>query len=53
MRGKLARPVLRGRDGSNAVLLPDCRYLDQLHPGHGVTGATGTPVSNSMVELYT
>jgi hypothetical protein len=30
-----------------------CRYLDQLHPGHGVTGATGTPVSNSMVELYT
>jgi len=30
-----------------------CRYLDQLHPGHGVTGATGTPVSNSMVEMYT
>jgi N12 class adenine-specific DNA methylase len=30
-----------------------CLYLDQLHPGHGITGATGTPVSNSMVELYT
>ena len=30
-----------------------CRYLDQMHPGHGVTGATGTPISNSMVELYT
>jgi N12 class adenine-specific DNA methylase len=30
-----------------------CRYLDQLHAGHGVTGATGTPVSNSMVEMYT
>jgi N12 class adenine-specific DNA methylase len=30
-----------------------CRYLDQQHAGHGVTGATGTPVSNSMVELFT
>jgi N12 class adenine-specific DNA methylase len=30
-----------------------CRYLDERHPGHGVTGATGTPVSNSMVEMYT
>lgn len=30
-----------------------CRYLDQQHPGHGVTFATGTPISNSMVELYT
>jgi N12 class adenine-specific DNA methylase len=29
-----------------------CRYLDQLHPGHGITGATGTPVSNSMVEMF-
>jgi N12 class adenine-specific DNA methylase len=29
------------------------RYLDQLHQGHGVTFATGTPVSNTMVELYT
>jgi N12 class adenine-specific DNA methylase/SAM-dependent methyltransferase len=28
------------------------RYLDQLHPGHGVTFATGTPISNTMVELY-
>ncbi len=30
-----------------------CRYLDQLHPGHGVTFATGTPISNSLVEMYT
>jgi N12 class adenine-specific DNA methylase len=30
-----------------------CRYLDRLHPGRGVTFATGTPVSNTMVELYT
>jgi hypothetical protein len=29
------------------------RYLDRLHPGHGVTFATGTPVSNTMVELFT
>jgi N12 class adenine-specific DNA methylase len=29
------------------------RYLGQQHPGHGVTFATGTPISNTMVELYT
>src|SRR5947209_1417066 len=29
------------------------RYLHQNHPGHGVTFATGTPVSNTMVEMYT
>jgi N12 class adenine-specific DNA methylase len=29
------------------------RYLGEKHPGHGVTFATGTPVSNTMVELYT
>ncbi len=29
------------------------RYLDERHPGHGVTFATGTPISNTMVELYT
>jgi N12 class adenine-specific DNA methylase len=29
------------------------RYLSQLHPGHGVTFATGTPISNTMVEMYT
>src|SRR6266478_4258395 len=34
-------------------LFMKCRYLDQLHPGRGVTFATGTPVSNTMVELYT
>jgi N12 class adenine-specific DNA methylase len=30
-----------------------CRYLDEQHPGHGVTFATGTPISNTMVEMYT
>lgn len=34
-------------------LFMKARYLDHKHPGHGVTFATGTPVSNSMVELYT
>ncbi len=29
------------------------RYLGQEHPGHGVTFATGTPISNTMVEMYT
>jgi N12 class adenine-specific DNA methylase len=29
------------------------RYLSEQHPGHGVTFATGTPISNTMVELYT
>ena len=30
-----------------------CRYLDEITGGRGVVFATGTPVSNSMVELYT
>ena len=29
------------------------RYLHQRHPGHGVTFATGTPISNTMMEMYT
>ncbi len=29
------------------------RYLSLRHPGHGVTFATGTPISNTMVEMYT
>ena len=29
------------------------RYLEERHKGHGVTFATGTPISNTMVELYT
>lgn len=28
------------------------QYLSKLHPGHGVTFATGTPISNTMVELF-
>ena len=30
-----------------------CRYLDEITGGKGVTYATGTPISNTMVELYT
>ena len=29
------------------------RFLHRQHPGHGVTFATGTPISNTMVEMYT
>jgi len=34
-------------------LFMKARYLHQQHPGHGVTFATGTPISNTMVEMYT
>ncbi|MBQ9854013.1 MAG: DEAD/DEAH box helicase family protein [Bacilli bacterium] len=30
-----------------------CRYLDEITGGKGIVFATGTPISNSMVELYT
>ncbi len=34
-------------------LFMKCRYLDELTGGRGIVFATGTPISNSMVELYT
>lgn len=34
-------------------LFMKCRYLDELTGGKGIIFATGTPISNSMVELYT
>ena len=34
-------------------LYAKCRYLDEVTDGRGVVFATGTPISNSMVELYT
>ena len=37
----------------SADMLCKCRYLDELTGSRGVVFATGTPVSNSMVELYT
>ena len=35
------------------ALYMKARYLDELHPGHGLVGASGTPISNSMVEMFT
>ena len=29
-----------------------CQYLDEITGGKGITFATGTPISNSMTELY-
>src|SRR6202790_4354030 len=42
-------------DGSERAfdLYMKARYLDERHAGHGVTFATGTPISNTMVEMYT
>ncbi len=37
----------------SADLYMKCQYLDELTGGKGVVFATGTPVSNSMTELYT
>jgi N12 class adenine-specific DNA methylase len=34
-------------------LFMKCRYLHDRHPGRGVTFATGTPISNTLVEMYT
>lgn len=34
-------------------LFMKCRYLGRINPGKGVTFATGTPISNTMVEMYT
>jgi N12 class adenine-specific DNA methylase len=31
----------------------ECRYIDELTGNKGIIFATGTPVSNSMTELYT
>ena len=37
----------------SADLFMKCRYLDEITGGRGIIFATGTPISNSMVELYT
>lgn len=34
-------------------MLMKCRYMDEITGGKGITFATGTPISNSMTELYT
>ena len=37
----------------SADLFMKCRYMDEIKGGKGIIFATGTPISNSMVELYT
>ncbi len=37
----------------SADMFNKCQYLDEITGGKGITFATGTPVSNSMTELYT
>ena len=37
----------------SADMLMKCRYLDEITGNHGIVFATGTPVSNSMTEMYT
>ena len=37
----------------SADMFSKCQYLDEITGGKGVTFATGTPISNSMTELYT
>jgi len=34
-------------------LFMKCRYMDELTDGKGLIFATGTPISNSMTEMYT
>ena len=36
----------------SADLFMKCRYLDELTGGRGIVFATGTPISNSMTEMY-
>ena len=37
----------------SADLYMKCRYLDEVTGGKGIVFATGTPISNSMTEMYT
>ena len=42
-------------DGSERAfdMLMKANYLHEKHPGHGITFANGTPISNSLVEMFT
>ena len=51
MRNVAGIPQSEAQKSSDMFL--KCRYLDELTGGRGVVFATGTPVSNSMTELYT
>ena len=45
--------IARTEAQKSSDLFMKCRYLDEITGGRGTVFATGTPISNSMVELYT
>ena len=51
MRNVAGLPTTDAQKSSDMYL--KCRYMDELTGGRGIVFATGTPVSNSMTELYT
>ena len=42
----------RNEAQKSADMFNKCQYLDEITGGKGITFATGTPISNSMTELY-
>ncbi|MCI8743073.1 MAG: DUF3849 domain-containing protein, partial [Lachnospiraceae bacterium] len=51
MRNVAGIPQTEAQKSSD--MFAKCQYLDELTGGRGITFATGTPISNSMTELYT
>ena len=45
--------LLQTEAQKSSDLFLKCRYLDETTGGKGIIFATGTPISNSMVEMYT
>ncbi len=45
--------INKSESGKAADMFMKCRYMDEMTDGKGVIFATGTPISNSMTELYT
>ena len=45
--------TLVSKSGKSSDMFGKCRYLDEITGGRGVIFATGTPISNSMTEMYT
>ena len=51
MRNVAGIPQTEAQKSSD--MFAKCKYMDELTGGKGITFATGTPISNSMTELYT
>ena len=45
--------IAQSESQRSSDMFAKCQYLDEITSGKGVTFATGTPISNSMTELYT